>query len=202
LDIPGELAFDSSGNLYVGNYNDTILKFSTNAVGSVFTTSGLNNPAGLAFDSSGDLYVVNAGNNRLEKFNSGGQGSVFTSTNLLSAPIGLAFDSSGNLYVANHGTGSILEFNSSGTGTVFASDLGNAIYLADEVPEPSSLFLLALGFSLLALVRHSLPASGGLVRHRLPASGGLVRHRLPASGGLGAGGFHRRRRHRIELQTR
>ena len=84
------------------------------------------------------------GNNTIEEFNSNGQGSTFTSTNLISGPIGLAVGSSGNLFVANQFTASILEFNSGGTGTVFASGLVNAAYLADEVPEPSSLLLLGL----------------------------------------------------------
>jgi DNA-binding beta-propeller fold protein YncE len=104
--------------------------------------------------------VANYGNDTIEKFNSSGVGSTFAaySTNgvgqYLQAPIGLAFDSSGNLYVANHFTASILEYNSSGTGTLFASGLGNAINLAIEVPEPSSLLLAALGaLSLVAFLR-------------------------------------------------
>ena len=84
-----------------------------------------------------------------------GQGSTFASTNLLSLPEGLAFDSSDNLFVANHGDGDVLEFGTNGIGTVYASGLGNAVGIAIEVPEPSSLLLLSLGFSLLALhVRH------------------------------------------------
>lgn len=149
LDLPEGLAFDSNGNLYVANYNDTILKFSTNGVASVFAGSGLSNPRGLAF-YGGDLFVANAGNNTIEEFNSSGQGSIFTSTNLLSFPVGLAFDSSGDLYVANTFTGSVDEFNASGIGSVFASGLGNAGYLAIEVPEPSSFLLLGLGISALA----------------------------------------------------
>jgi len=99
----------------------------------------------------GNLYVVNAGNNTIEKFDALGQGSVFASTNLLSLPIDLAFDSSGNLYVANHGPSNILKFNQNGVGSVFASGLGNAVGIAieEQVPEPSSLLLAALGiFSL------------------------------------------------------
>jgi hypothetical protein len=46
------------------------------------------------------LYVSNFGNNTIEKFASGGVGSVFANTGL-SGPIGLAFDSTGNLYAAN-----------------------------------------------------------------------------------------------------
>ena len=154
LDDPVGLAFDTNGNLYVANHNNTILEFTPSGTGTVFATSGVHNPQGLAFDSSGNLYVANGGNNTIEEFNSFGQGSVFTSTNLLSQAIGLAFDSSGNLYAADEGNGSIVEFNSSGIGSVFASGLGNAEYLADEVPEPSAFLLAALGgVSLIAFLK-------------------------------------------------
>ena len=44
------------------------------------------------------LYVANDGD--IEKFTSGGVGSVFASMN---SPTGLAFDSAGNLYASNFG---------------------------------------------------------------------------------------------------
>ena len=48
--------------MYVSNFSsDTILKFTSNGVGSVFFTgSDLNRPIGLAFDSAGNLYAANA----------------------------------------------------------------------------------------------------------------------------------------------
>jgi sugar lactone lactonase YvrE len=154
LSEPEGLAFDSSGNLYVGNYDNTILKFNTNGAVSVFATAGVDNPGGLAF-YGGNLYVANYANNTIEKFNALGQGSIFSSTNLLRFPDGLAFDSNGNLYVANEGNGEVLEFGPNGVGTVVASGLGNAVYLAiEEIPEPSSLLLAALGgISLVAFLR-------------------------------------------------
>ena len=69
--------------LYVANAgNNTIEKFTSGGVGSVFASTGLNNPRGLAFDSAGNLYAANVGNNTIEKFTSGGVGSVFASTGL------------------------------------------------------------------------------------------------------------------------
>jgi secreted PhoX family phosphatase len=120
----------------------------------VFATAGLDNPGGLAFDGNGNLYVAN-GVSTIEKFNSSGQGSTFTSTNLVNLPIDLAFDSSGNLYVANHGAGDILKFKPDGIGSVFAYGLeGAANYIAikfEDIPEPSSLLLTALGLAAVTL---------------------------------------------------
>jgi DNA-binding beta-propeller fold protein YncE len=43
------LAFDAAGNLFVANfYNNTIEEFAPNGVGTVFASTGLNEPAGLA----------------------------------------------------------------------------------------------------------------------------------------------------------
>jgi sugar lactone lactonase YvrE len=127
LNYPGGLAFDTSGNLYVGNTGgglqgtDTIEKFDSSGNGSIFTSTGLSYPTGLAFDGSGNLYVSNIGNNTIEKFDSSGTGSVFaTAASGLDSPEGLAFDGSGNLYVANY-SNTILKFDTNGVVTVFAS---------------------------------------------------------------------------------
>ena len=85
--------------LYVSNGDNTIVKFTSGGVGSVFASSGLNFPIGIAFDSAGSLYAANS-DNTIEKFTSGGVGSVFASSRL-DSPRGLAFDSAGNLYAAN-----------------------------------------------------------------------------------------------------
>jgi hypothetical protein len=45
---------------------------------------------------------------------------------------------------AEHRGGDILEFGTNGVGTVFASGLGNAVGIAIEIPEPSSMLLTAL----------------------------------------------------------
>jgi DNA-binding beta-propeller fold protein YncE len=120
------LFFDSgfahADTIYVSNRgNNTIMKFDSSGIGTVFADTGLNWPEGLAFDSSGNLYVANAGNNTIMKFDSSGNGSLFASSGL-DNPYGLAFDSSGSLYVANKIlTGSIMKYDSSGNGSVFAN---------------------------------------------------------------------------------
>jgi len=106
---PFDLAFDSSGNLYVdyGANPGTIDKITPGGALSVFAT-GLNSPRGLAFDKSGNLYAANLFNNTISEITPSGVVSQFASG--VAAPCGLAFDQNGNLYAAN-------EFPSSGPGT-------------------------------------------------------------------------------------
>ena len=148
--------------LYLSNFsNNTIEKFTSGGVGSVFASTGLSSPFGLAFDSAGNLYASNNGNNTIEKFTTGGVGSVFASTGL-SSPWGLAFDSAGNLYAANSGTNTIEKYSSTGTdlgafasgaangvnvpiALAFTTDAGVPLPLANQVPEPATCALLLLG---------------------------------------------------------
>ena len=114
LNVPYGLAFDSSGNLYAANYNDsTISKF--NASGGYVSNinSDLVAPYGLAFDSSGNLYASNF-DNTISKFNAAGTFLSQINSNL-NGPQALAFDSTGNLYAANLSNSTISKFNSSGT---------------------------------------------------------------------------------------
>src|SRR5436309_2231640 len=86
--------------MYVSNISNTIEKFTSGGVGSVFASAALNHPMGLAFDSTGNLNVSTTGNNTIVKFTSDGVASLFASTGL-NDPYDLAFDSAGNLYAAN-----------------------------------------------------------------------------------------------------
>jgi parallel beta-helix repeat protein len=83
---PTELTFDSSGNLWVSDYdNNRVLRFTppfTNGMNaslvlgqSDFTTriatttqSGMNLPGGLSFDTSGNFWVADSGNARVLRF--------------------------------------------------------------------------------------------------------------------------------------
>jgi sugar lactone lactonase YvrE len=146
MGIPQGLAFDRSSNLYVasvaGAGGDTIWKYNSPGVGTVFASSGLSYPIGLTFDSAGNLCVANWNGNSIWKYNSSGAGTAFASSGL-NKPYGLAFDNEGNLYVANSGDGTIAKFDSSGIGTVFASGLNSPEGLVNQsVPEPSTRALL------------------------------------------------------------
>ena len=110
--------------LYVSDATNKIEKYTSGGIGSVFSSSGLNQPEGLAFDSLGNLYAANFnfGTNTIEKFTPGGVASVFADANDgLSRPTGLAFDSAGNLYAANGLNATIVKITPGGVGSVFAN---------------------------------------------------------------------------------
>jgi sugar lactone lactonase YvrE len=121
---PGALAFDTAGNLYVGNGDDnTIEKFTPAGVGSIFASNSLSGPLGLGFDKAGNLYVVNDHNGTVTVFTPGGAGSVFATG--LGGPTFLAISPqappvSVTMYVANSGA-NIIEKYTDGVGTVFAN---------------------------------------------------------------------------------
>lgn len=126
LSSPVGVAFDKAGNLYVANSlpasdGPTIAKFNVSGTGSVFAGSGLDYPEFIAFDTASNLYVANSGDNSgIEKFDTGGNGSVFSQYGGTEYPIGLAFDHSGNLFEADNGQ-FIQEFDSNGYDTRFAT---------------------------------------------------------------------------------
>jgi uncharacterized protein (TIGR03437 family) len=131
LCAPSGLAFDSSGNLYIADsYNsvirriDSLGKITTFAGTGNYADAGDNGPAssasfefpyGLVFDGSGNLYVSDSDANRVRKINSGGTITAFAGTGkygstgdgglataaLLNTPQFLAADSSGNIYIAD-----------------------------------------------------------------------------------------------------
>ncbi len=85
---PTDLAFDSTGNLYISDNANNRIRKVTIATGVITTFAGngtagytgdtgaatsaaLNQPAGLAFDKSGNLYIADVTNNRIRKVAAG-----------------------------------------------------------------------------------------------------------------------------------
>ena len=159
------MAFDSAGNLFVGDRaGTTIKKFTPGGVGTLFAdnaSAGVGNPFGLAFDGAGNLFVGNVGNDTITRYTPGGVGSIFANNaGNVSVPIGLAFDTAGSLYVAQQNSG-VYKFTAGGVGTpfgagaaneylAFTTDAGVPLPLANQTPEPTSVALA--GFGALALL--------------------------------------------------
>ena len=132
LNEPYDVAFDSSGNLWVAdrNSNRVLMYPSTD----LFTGSnpkvviGASAPNAIAFDSSGNLWVAAQNQNAILKFPSdnlisGATASVTLGGNVCPAycettsstlwnPKDVAFDSSGNLWVADTTNNRLLMFDS------------------------------------------------------------------------------------------
>ena len=119
---PNGLAFDQSGNLYVGDYlggtSSTIKKITPGGVVSTFA-SGLNDVAYLAFDPSGNLFAAEYSAGKIIKITPNGAVSTFASG--LSGPYGLAFDASGNLFESNYANNTINKISPSGTVSSFVT---------------------------------------------------------------------------------
>ena len=115
---PSYMAFNGSGNLFVGS-GSSIIEVTPGGVKSTFAT-GLVDIGGLAFDSAGDLFVSDSNvAGLITEFTPGGAESTFATG--LDQPRGLAFNNAGNLFV---GTGSnIMEITSTGTKSVFLPGL-------------------------------------------------------------------------------
>lgn len=131
LNVPGSVAVDAAGNVYVADtFNHRIRKISS--AGAISTVAGtgvagysgdgglavnaqINGPMGVAADAFGDLFIADTGNNRIRKVtNTGimytvvgnGNAGFFGDGGLgplaaLHAPQSVAVDPAGNLYIAD-----------------------------------------------------------------------------------------------------
>jgi kumamolisin len=143
---PSGIALDSSGNIYVADFNNNVIREVTPAgvvttpYGSTTGAAGSGNgtgngaqfktPNGIAADNVNNLlYVADTGNNRIRKIvTSSGVVSNLARTGF-NAPNGVAVDSFGNVYVADTGNNVIKKVTSSGTVSTIAGKSGTAGYI-------------------------------------------------------------------------
>lgn len=149
---PRGLAFDSSGNLFIGSGAGATIRRMTpsgvisNIAGGSGGFSGDNGPAinarllgvaGLATDSAGNVYVADTSNNRIRRISAasqtittiaGGATSGFSgdggqaTSALLSGPRDVAVDRASNIYIADTGNSRIRRIDTNGVITTVAGN--------------------------------------------------------------------------------
>jgi sugar lactone lactonase YvrE len=145
---PVGVALDSSGNLYVADYNNNeIRKIAAGGVVTTYagtgtaggangsaTTATFTNPTGVAVDSAGDVYVADENNNEIRMITPGGQVSLVAGSPTGAAgntdgsgtaarfngPEGIAIDSSGNIWVTDSANNEIRKVTPGGVVTTWA----------------------------------------------------------------------------------
>ena len=152
LNLPGDVALDGAGNLYIADtLNNRIRK--VDAAGVISTVAGdgtrgyggdggpataaqLTFPYGVAPDGSGNLYIVDSSNQRIRKVDAAGVITTVAGDGtrgyggdggpataaLLNFPGGVALDGAGNLYIADSSNDRIRKVDAAGVISTVAGD--------------------------------------------------------------------------------
>jgi len=156
---PSGIALDTSGNIYIADTGNSVIRKITKSTGIISTVSfgagvNLSFPRSVAIDASGNLYVADTGKCVIRKLSSGvtttvagiggiscsnnsGDGGLATSANLYS-PKGVVVDASGNIYIS---TVNRIRKVTASTGIIstITNATGNAGYSGDGGPATSAL---------------------------------------------------------------
>jgi len=221
LQYPSGLAFDQSGNLYIGDSGNQRIRMVSASTGIIATIAGtgglgftgdggpaisatLSNPDGIAVDSSGNVYIADQFAGRIRKFSLGGiittvaGGGSSLGDNVpatqaqLSAVRGVAVDASGNLYIADPFNERIRRVGANGIITTIAGT-GQAGFSGDGGPATAAMFSTPSGVA--------LDASGNVYvadldnnRIRRVVQGGTVTTTAGTTTSVGDGGPSRQAR--------
>jgi uncharacterized protein (TIGR03437 family) len=147
LALPGGIAFDSNGNMYIADgANNVVRKVSNgnittfagnNTAGytgdkGIATSAELNNPTGVAVDNAGNVYIADSANNVIRMVNPSGTITTFAGDNVagfqgdggpanqaeLNFPTAVAVDSKNNLYICDTNNSAIREVVSGTINTI------------------------------------------------------------------------------------
>ncbi len=161
FNFPDGVVVDTSGNVFVADYGNSMVKEIV-AVGGLVSSSSTVltlrsdfRPCSTALDSSANLYLADCQNNLVKEIPAaGGYTTVNTLGSGFVGPTGVAVDSSGNVYVADQGGYAVKEImagtGGAAAGTVNSAStvtaLGNFLIPADvTVDKMGNLFVGSLG---------------------------------------------------------
>ena len=145
---PGDVAVDSSGDLWVADSdNDRIEEFNEQGeylsqFGSEGSGAGqLSEPAALAIGPEGDIWVADTGNDRVEEFSPSGQyitqiDPLESEPDYLEEPEGIAVDRDGDVWVSGTYEGELFEFNQEGQ---YLKTVGSKGSGAGQLGEPEGI---------------------------------------------------------------
>jgi DNA-binding beta-propeller fold protein YncE len=122
--LPGAIAIDGAGNVFVADDVDRVQKFSPLGVflgswGMAGTAEGqFAAPSGLAVDAQGNVYVADWGNNRIQKFSGDGNflaawGGLGSGNGQFLGPVAVAWGG-GTVYVVDQNNHRIQKFDENG----------------------------------------------------------------------------------------
>jgi len=149
LNNPTGLAFDSSGNLYIADAGNNVIRqistsgtittFAGNAsLGAGYTGDGgtatnaqLNAPVAVAVDSSNNLYIADANNGAIRKVSGGNIDTIVVS---LHHPDGVAVDKAGNVFITDTVARRITKFSQSAASYSVVAGNANAGFSGDNGP--------------------------------------------------------------------
>lgn len=124
----GGLAIDVDGNVYMGDFGQTlggppgdkVFKITPEGIVSVFAT-GLVGASGNDFDSKGNLFQSNIANHSISKVTPDGTVSTFASGTPIINTVGISIDENDELFVADCDGHKILKVDLNGNISVFAT---------------------------------------------------------------------------------
>ncbi len=147
LNTPLGLAVDASGNLYIADSENNVVRRVAKG-GTITTFAGngqvgngetqLNSPHAVAVDAAGNVYIADTNNGRVRKVTAAGAGSTLGGSDQFFTPTGVASDAAGNVYVADLARNMVRKISTSGAVSNFAGT-GNAGFAGDGGPASAAL---------------------------------------------------------------